>query len=117
MTNYESLQKSSPDIMIENLIAMNCDPCKGCVLQCSDSRRKRLEIFLKEDFDCNTERNIISDSVCIERLWELRNKYFNIIKTSKDTHEKHSSIAIETFKALEYAIDLLKDLGENNVPF
>lgn len=109
MTNYEKIQKASPDHLIEILCGIGCDPCEGCVCGCDDNLRKGIEIYLQRDYDCNTSHVILSNKVCIDRLTVIRDRYAN---TLKNMSKRPDSDIVETHQAIEYAISLLEKLEE-----
>lgn len=109
MTNYEKIQKASPDHLIDILCAINCDPCEGCICQCGEDLAKRLEVFLRNDYDCNTSNTSISTSNYLDRLKELHLSYASAIK---NLDKVPNCDIVETYQAIEFAISLVEQLED-----
>lgn len=104
MTNYERIQKASPDNLIGILNKGGYNPCKNCVCQCATNPIDRLEIYLRASGECNTTRELFSVDECKRKLEELMDAFVRVVSSNNAKSKDTDRDILLTVCALDIAI-------------
>lgn len=104
MTNYERFQKANPDKLISLFNEIGFNPCDGCEIQCGDFTNDRVEAWLKEQYDCNSNRSRFFSQDYIDTLEDMRDGYKRIIEQAKIKKEPPSKKVLLCYRALSTAL-------------
>lgn len=108
MTNYERIQKASPDNLIGILNKGGYNPCKNCACQCATNPIDSLKIYLRSSGECNTTRALFSVDECKRKLGELLDAFVKVAATKNAKVKETDKDTLLTICALDMA---LKHIG------
>lgn len=109
MTNYERIQKASPDNLIGILNKGGYNPCKNCACKCATNPIDSLKIYLCSSGECNTTRALFSVDECKQKLGELLDAYIQVAECNSTKLKVVDKGALLTVCALDMA---LKHIGK-----